>query len=224
MKLIVAVDEKWGIGKNGDLLLSIPEDMKFFREKTRGKALVMGYNTLISFPGSKPLPGRLNIVLNNEPGCRVSGAVVCRSIEQLYRLIACFDGNDVFVIGGGSIYRQLLPACDTAFITKMRFNGDADTYIPNLDELPEWSVAEESELYDHEGVAYSFVEYRNSAAEGVDFRALNGTLSQYFGKKSGYVSLKEGFDAEDVDKFLESGEPSFEAYLLREGYIKKGNA
>lgn len=221
MKLIVAVDEKWGIGKDGDLLLSIPEDMKFFREKTRGKILVMGYNTLISFPGSKPLPGRLNIVLNNEPGCRVSGAVVCRSTEQLYRLLECFDGGDVFVIGGGSIYRQLLPACDTAYITKMRFCGDADTFIPNLDELPEWSVEDESDLYDHDGTAYSFVEYRNSAADGVVFKATDGTLSRYFGKNSGYEALKDGFDAEDVDRFLESGEASFEKYLLREGHIKK---
>ena len=219
MKLIVAVDEKWGIGKDGDLLLSIPEDMKFFREKTRGKVLVMGYNTLISFPGSKPLPGRLNIVLNNEPGCRVGGAVVCGSIEQLYRLFLCFDGDDVFVIGGGSIYRQLLPACDAAYITKMRFIGGADTFIPNLDELPEWSVADESELFDHDGIAYSFVGYRNSAAKGVEFKSVDGTLSRYFGKDSGFEALKDGFGAEDVEKFLESGEPSFEKYLLDNGYI-----
>ena len=152
MKLIVAVDNNWGIGKDGDLLLSIPEDMKFFRETTRGKVLVMGYNTLLSFPGGKPLPGRLNLVLNNEPGCRVKGAVVCESIEQLFRLLGSFDGGDVFVIGGGSIYRQLLPWCDTAYITKMRFDGDADTFIPNLDEAEEWSVVSESEMMEHDGV------------------------------------------------------------------------
>ena len=93
MKLIVAVDEHWGIGKANDLLLSIPDDMRYFREKTRGKVLVMGYNTLLSFPDGKPLPGRLNIVLNNEEGCCVSSAVVCESIEQMISLIGDFDSE-----------------------------------------------------------------------------------------------------------------------------------
>ena len=218
MKLIVAVDNNWGIGKDGDLLLSIPEDMKFFRETTRGKVLVMGYNTLLSFPGGKPLPGRLNLVLNNEPGCRVKGAVVCESIEQLFRLLGNFDGGDVFVIGGGSIYRQLLPWCDTAYITKMRFDGDADTFIPNLDEAEEWSVVSESEMMEHDGVLFSFVTYRNSAPKPLAFRAVDGTLAQYF--KKDMEPLPDGFGSEDAERFLSDGEPSLEAYLLREGYIK----
>ena len=134
MKLIVAVDERWGIGKDGDLLLSIPDDMRFFREMTRSAVLVMGYNTLISFPGSKPLPGRLNIVLNDAQGCRESGAVICRSLDQLFRFLNSFGSDEVFVIGGGSIYRQLLPYCNIAYITKMRFDGGADTFIPDLDQ------------------------------------------------------------------------------------------
>ena len=129
MKLIVAVDEKWGIGKDGDLLKSIPDDMRFFREKTRSAVLVMGYNTLLSFPGSKPLPGRLNIVLADVEGLRIPGAVVCGSMSGLFELLKNFDSDEVYVIGGGSMYRQLLPYCDTAYITKMRFAGGADTFF-----------------------------------------------------------------------------------------------
>lgn len=232
MKLIVAVDDRWGIGKDGDLLLSIPEDMRFFREKTRGKVLVMGYNTLLSFPNAKPLPGRLNIVLNDAEGCTVSGAVVCRSLDQALKLAAYFDGDDVYVIGGGSIYRQLLPYCDTAYITKMRFDGGADTFIPDLDALENWSVAEESEVYTYEGIAYSFVTYRNASPIGEPFRGADGTMAAYFMKKqfsfdadalrmpqvNAYLHpLPEGFSAEEVDRFLSAGESSFERYLLDRG-------
>ncbi len=234
MKLIVAVDERWGIGKDGDLLLSIPADMQFFREKTRGKVLVMGYNTLLSFPHSKPLPARLNIVLNDAEGCKVSGAVVCRSIPQMLGLVSRFDGGDVFVIGGGSIYRQLLPYCDTAYITKMCFDGAADTFIPDLDALGEWSVEEVREQPAFDGIGYAFVTYRNASPIGQDFCADDGTLSAYFSKKAElsfsvsdnmdkkalaerlnayFYPLADGFSAGDVDGFLQSGERSFERYL-----------
>lgn len=243
MKLIVAVDEKWGIGRDNDLLLSIPDDMRYFREKTRGKILVMGYNTLLSFPGSKPLPGRLNIVLNNEEGCRVSGAVVCDSIEQMFRLLGDFNGDDIYVIGGASIYRQLLPYCDTAYITKMRFNGQADVFIPDLDKLDNWSVWNESELMEHDGIEYSFVEYRNSDAVPVDYLAKSSDMSAYFKKKEpakfslidrddeGYIAgvcallrayykpLRDGFSASQVAEYLDSGSPSFEKYLRDKGMI-----
>lgn len=243
MKLIVAVDERWGIGRDGDLLLSIPEDMRFFREMTRDGVLVMGYNTLLSFPKGRPLPGRLNIVLNDAPDCSVSGAVVCDSMEQLFRLIGGFHGEDVFVIGGGSIYRQLLPYCDTAYITKMCFDGDADTFIPDLDALPGWSVVSESEMREHEGIGYSFVTYHNSAADLPVFRATDGNMAAYFKKKdvlclnliegagapyaAALQSLLYAFDrplyggctAADVSRFLDSGEPSLERYWRRFGYI-----
>ena len=183
MKLIVAVDSRWGIGKNGDLLLSIPDDMRFFREKTRRAVLVMGYNTLLSFPGSKPLPNRLNIALNDAEGVSAAGTVICGGLGQLFGVIRDMNSDDVFVIGGGSIYRQMLPYCDAAYITKMRFDGDADTFFPNLDELREWSVADESELFEYEGIKYSFVEYRNSAPKDVVFSGKNIDVPAYFVKK-----------------------------------------
>ena len=243
MKLIVAVDEHWGIGRANDLLLSIPDDMRYFREKTRGKVLVMGYNTLLSFPGGKPLPGRLNIVLNNEEGCCVSSAVVCRSIDQMFSLLGDFDGDDVYVIGGASIYRQLLPYCDTAYITKMRFDGQADVFIPDLDKLENWSVWHESELMEFEVTEYSFVEYRNSDPIHVDFNAKSSDMSAYFKKKEAarfdmtacnsedyaaglcgvlrayYKPLRDGFTAEQVDDYLGSDAESFEQYLRDKRFI-----
>lgn len=236
MKLIVAVDEKWGIGKNGDLLLSIPDDMLYYRATTRGKVVVMGYTTLLSLPNSKPAPGRLNIVLADIEGLRIPGAVVCGSMEQLLRLIGCFHPDDVFDIGGGSMYRQLLPYCTDAHITKMRFNGEADTFIPNLDELSSWSVADESELKDHEGLKYSFVIYHNAAPEPLQTAEFLSTdMSAYFRKKEplvialteneGYKAelktllhayfhpLEKGVSAAEVAEYLDGGTSSFEAFL-----------
>ncbi|MBQ6153997.1 MAG: dihydrofolate reductase [Ruminococcus sp.] len=187
MKLIVAVDENWGIGKKGDLLMSIPDDMKFFRETTRRAILVMGYNTLLSFPGSKPLPGRLNIVLADIPELQIPGVVVCNTMDQLLSLLENFCSDDVYVIGGGMMYRQLLPYCNTALITKMRFAGEADSFIPNLDELPEWSVKSESEIKDYEGLKYSFVEYHNSAPNPLDFHSFDKDITETFASKKELV-------------------------------------
>ena len=236
MKLIVAVDEQWGIGKNGDLLLSIPDDMRFFRETTRNAVLVMGYNTLLSFPNSKPLPGRMNLVLADIEGLTVSGTVVCNSMEQLFGMIKDMNPDDIFVIGGGYTYRQLLPYCDTAYITKMQFVGEADTFIPNLDELSEWQVAEESEIREHEGVKYSFVTYHNACPEPVGFTGVNADMPRYFVKKppltfeiadtedaayreelhdllhSYFRPLEQGVNSADIAAYLES-ESIFENYL-----------
>lgn len=239
MKLIVAVDEQWGIGKNGDLLLSIPDDMQYYRATTRGKVVVMGYTTLLSLPNSKPAPARLNLVLADIPGLKISGAVVCGSMEQLYRLIGCFEPDDVFDVGGGSMYRQLLPYCCAAHITKMRFNGEADTAIPNLDELPDWSVDSESEVKEHDGVRYSFVVYRNASPTPLpEYEQKSSAMSAYFKKKEPlelelpedadeayrnelkalltayFCPLKDGFSAADVERFFEEGGGvSFEQYL-----------
>lgn len=246
MKLIVAVDDRWGIGKGGDLLLSIPEDMRFFRETTRRAVLVMGYNTLLSFPGGRPLPGRMNIVLNDAAGCTVPGAVVCDSMEQLFSILRDMNTDDIFVIGGGLIYRQLLPYCDTSYITKMRFDGEADTYIPNLDELDEWSVISESDIMDYDGLKYSFVEYRNAAPEKIAFSGRNADMPAYFGKKAEiafdlpdcgdeefraelaarlcayFRPFEKGMSAADVAAFLSresAGDETFEAYLKRIGAL-----
>lgn len=238
MKLIVAVDEKWGIGKNGDLLLSIPDDMMYYRTTTRGKVVVMGYTTLLSLPNSKPAPARLNLVLADIEDLRIPGAVVCGSMEQLLRLIGCFYPDDVFDVGGGSMYRQLMPYCSDAHITKMRFDGEADTFIPNLDELDGWSAADESELKEHEGLNYSFVVYHNDSPKALTMaQKLSTNMSAYFKKKEPltlslpdtddlsyrkelrsllhayFRPLEKGLSADEVAEFLEQDDLSFEDYL-----------
>ena len=124
MKLIVAVSENWGIGKDGDLLFSIPKDMKFFRETTMGKTVILGRKNLESFPNAKPLPKRPNIILTRDKTFAVEGATVVNSIEEL--LAMPIDFEDAFVIGGEEIYRQLLPYCDLCYVTKVKETVDAD--------------------------------------------------------------------------------------------------
>ena len=159
MKLIVAVDRKWGIGNKGDLLISIPEDMKFFKEKTTGNTVVMGKNTLLSLPGGKPLKNRNNIVIALERDFNVDGCIMAYSIEEFLEKANDFDKDNIFVIGGGSIYKQLLPYCDTAYITYIDKEFEADTFIPNLDELSDWKIESQSEEKEYDGIKYVYRTY-----------------------------------------------------------------
>lgn len=160
MNLIVNADKNWAIGKDNRLLVSIPQDMKFFRETTTGKVVVMGRKTLESFPGGQPLKNRRNIVLTRNPGYSVKGAEVVRSAEELLKLLEGSPLEDVYVIGGGEVYRLLLPYCDTVYVTKIDFAYQADTFFPNLDESPEWELAEESEEQTCFDIEFTFRTYR----------------------------------------------------------------
>lgn len=159
MNLIVAVDKNWAIGYKGKLLISIPEDMKFFRETTTGHTVVMGKNTLLSFPNSKPLKNRNNIVIALEKDFTVEGATTVYSIEEALDEIKKYDSSDVYVIGGGSIYKQLLPYCDKAYITYIDHSYSADTFFPNLDEDDEWEITSESEEQTYFDIEYFFRTY-----------------------------------------------------------------
>ena len=159
MKLIAAIDNNWNIGKDGDLLVHIPQDMKYFREKTMGKVVVMGRKTLESFPGKKPLKGRTNIVMTSDRSYRAGDAVIVNSIFELAKVLAEHDTDDVFVIGGGSVYRQLLPLCDTAYITKVDISCDADTSIPDLDADPDWTLRYTRKGGTYEGMDFKFCTY-----------------------------------------------------------------
>ena len=119
MDLIVAVDAKWGIGKDGDLLHPISADLKYFRQKTTGNVLVMGRKTLESFPNKKPLPNRVNIVLTNNKNYEAEGVVLCHGIDELPAVLKDYTDKQIFVAGGGTIYEQLLPQCETAYVTKI---------------------------------------------------------------------------------------------------------
>lgn len=161
MIMIVAADEKWGIGINGDLLTPLPEDMKFFREKTKDSVIIMGRKTLLSFPNGKPLKNRVNIVITTDKNFSEEGCIVCHTIEEAAEISKNYTDKDVFVVGGGTVYRQMLKYCDTAYITKLyKTFEEADTFIDNLDTVEEWVVAEESELKEHNGLNFRFVTYK----------------------------------------------------------------
>lgn len=156
MDAIVAVAKDWGIGKDNDLLFHLPEDMKFFRETTKGSTVVMGRKTLESFPGGKPLPNRTNIVLTRSPDYKKEGVTVVHSPEELKALELA---EPVFVIGGASVYKMLLPACEKVYVTKVNAVREADTFFPNLDEHPDWEMTSESDPLVHDGIRFRFTVY-----------------------------------------------------------------
>lgn len=159
MNIIAAVDKNWGIGKNNKLLVSIPSDMKFFRQETAGKVVVMGRKTLESFPNGMPLKNRTNIVLSRDAGYQVKGAIVVHDISQLLEELKKYDEEQIYVIGGGKIYEQMLPYCKTAHITKIDFAFEADTFFPNLDADPEWEMTQSSEEQTYFDLEFAFVKY-----------------------------------------------------------------
>ena len=159
MNLIAAVDKNWAIGKNNELLVSIPNDMKMFRQMTTGKVVVMGRKTLESFPNGLPLKNRVNIVLTKNQNYQVKGAIIVHSVEEVLEELKKYDSEDVYVIGGEQIYRQMLPYCDVAHVTKIDFAYEADSYFPNLDEMPEWKVTAESDEQTYFDLEYSFMKY-----------------------------------------------------------------
>ena len=159
MNLIVAVDKNWAIGKNGNLLVKIPEDQKFFREETLGKVVVMGRKTLNSFPNGTPLAGRINVVLTREKDMNIKNAVVKRSVEETLKYLKKFRSEDIYVIGGGSIYEQFLPYCNVAHVTKINYGYDGDTYFPNLDKNDEWILAGDSDEHTYIDLEYFFKLY-----------------------------------------------------------------
>lgn len=159
MNLIVAVDKNWAIGNKNQLLVRIPADQKFFRETTTGKTVVMGRKTLESFPNGLPLKNRTNIVLTKDRSYTVPEAVVVHSMDELHEELKKYPSEDIFVIGGETVYRQLLDECDTAHVTKIDFAFEADTYFPNLDEMDDWTVTADSEEQTYFDLEYYFYKY-----------------------------------------------------------------
>ena len=158
MNVIVAVDENWAIGKDGDQLVYLKEDLKRFRALTSGHTVILGRKTLATFPGGRPLKNRRNLILSRNSKFRAEGAEVFSSVEELVKQV----DEDAFVIGGASVYEQLLPYCDTAYVTKIHAAFPADTYFPDLDKLEEWSVTEESACLEQDGISYHYVVYCRS--------------------------------------------------------------
>lgn len=161
MKAIVAVDKKWGIGKKNDLLFNLPEDMKFFRKTTLNKVVIMGSNTLKSFPNGNPLKNRTNIVLF-PGGEKRDDCIIVDSLDELFAEIKKYDADDVFVIGGAMFYKTMLPYCSEVLVTKVDADGEAEVFYENLDKLPSWSCVFESESIETNGYNIKFTTYKNS--------------------------------------------------------------
>ncbi len=162
MKMIVCVSENWGIGKDNNLLFSLPPDMKFFRETTLGKVVIMGRGTLDSFPGGKPLKNRTNVVLTRDKNFVREGVVVFNSKEEILNYVKDFPADDVFVIGGGQIYEMFRGDCDEAIVTKVRETRPCDTFLFDIDKDESWYLHSESDLMDYEGTNFSFCVYRKT--------------------------------------------------------------
>ena len=156
MNLIAAADENWGIGKNGGLLAHISGDMKYFRETTKGKIVVMGRKTLEGLPGGQPLGNRINVVLSENPAYKIKGAVVCHNIDEALEYLKQFPAEDVYVIGGESIFRQLLEHCTAVYLTHIDYEYDADVKFPaDLAGSPDWEMVEEGEEQTYFSLCYT---------------------------------------------------------------------
>ncbi len=159
MNLIVAVDNNWAIGNKNQLLIRIPNDHKHFREETTGKVVVLGRKTLETFPQGLPLKNRTNIILSKDKNYKVKDAIVVHSIEELLEELKKYPEEDIYIIGGDSVYRQMLPYCNVAHVTKIDYEYEADAYFPNLDKDEAWEITAESDEQTYFDIAYQFLKY-----------------------------------------------------------------
>ena len=166
MKIIVAADRNWGIGKDNKLLVSIPADMRMFRQETMGKVVVMGRKTLESFPDGRPLKDRVNIVMTRNPDFQAKGVIAVHSLDELWKVLEDIPPENIYCIGGDSIYRLLLPFCSEAYVTRIDYEYQADRFFPDLDSDPEWRLVSESEEQTYFDLSYRFTKYSSENASG----------------------------------------------------------
>ena len=164
MNAIVAVDSNWAIGNKGQLLIRIPADQKMFKAETLGGVVVLGRKTMDTFPGRRPLPERTNIILSTQKDYAVKDAVVVHSVEQLVDELKSYPSEKIYIIGGDSVYKQMLPYCDTVHVTKIDREYEADAYFPNLDEDPDWEITANSEEQVYFDTTYTFIKYERVKA------------------------------------------------------------
>ena len=163
MKMIVAADNNWGIGKEGDLLVRIPEDMEFFKNQTMGNVVVMGRKTFESFPGKKALPGRTNIVLTGNSSWQGDGALAAHSKAELDRMLDDHDQEHIYIIGGGQVYREYLAQCETVYVTHIEADYEADTWFPDLKADNRFIMEETLLTGEWKGLSYRICRWRNTA-------------------------------------------------------------
>ena len=160
MNLIAAVDKNWAIGYKDKLLIRIPNDQRFFRYKTINKVIIMGRKTFESFPNRLPLKERLNIILTSDVNYKISNTIVLNCLDDLYDELKKYDTEDIYIIGGESIYKQMIDKCNTAYITKINSEFEADSFLPNLDNDPKWEIINKSEKRTYADIQYIFYTYK----------------------------------------------------------------
>lgn len=165
MNLIVSVDQKWGIGREGQLLCPIPEDLKQFKAHTLGKVVVLGRLTLATFPKQQPLPGRENVILSRNPAYTVPGGVVVHTLAELFQYLRPYREEQIYIIGGAQIYRLLLPYCHRAYVTQLDQDFHGDRFFPSLDGVAGWRLAACSSWQTYAGTGYRFCTYVQDAPE-----------------------------------------------------------
>lgn len=167
MNFIVAVDENYAIGNKGKLLTHLPEDLKYFKEKTLNKVVVMGRKTLESFPRGKPLKNRKNIVLTRQADYYNDGAIVVHSLDDLFKELRQYNSDEIFIIGGAEIYQALLPYCRYGYITKIQEHFPADQYLEKVENISNWHLSWQSEEKEYFGLKFRFTQYENYAVQKV---------------------------------------------------------
>lgn len=160
MNLIVCVDSHWGIGKNGDLLVSIPADKRMFKEQTTGKVVLGGRKTMEGLPGGTTLKGRTNILLTSKNNYQFGDAIIVHDMNETMQELKKYRKEDIYIVGGGRVYEQFLPYCSRAYVTKVEYRYDADTFFPNLDENEEWMLTHDSEEQTYYDLEYYFTIYQ----------------------------------------------------------------
>ncbi len=165
MILIAAVNNNWGIGKGNDLLYHISEDMKFFRSKTKDNVIIIGRKTLESFPGGKPLKNRVNIVLTTDKNYKAEDTVICNSVYEVLEKTKDYPDKEIYLCGGEKVYREFLDYCDTALITKVFDDKDAEKFLANLDEAENWDLTDTSEIIEEDGLSFQFCTYKNTSVK-----------------------------------------------------------
>ena len=162
MDLIVAVDKNWAIGNKGRQHVNIPEDQKYFQKITMGNVIILGRKTLATFPNGLPLKGRTNIILTRDPNFTAKDAVIAHSEEELFEIRKDYSDKEIYCVGGGKIYEMLLPYCRYAYVTKIDYAYEADTYFPNLDKLENWKLIADSEEHTYFSVEFYYLKYENT--------------------------------------------------------------
>ena len=159
MNLIAAVDKNWGIGYRGRLLVKIPLDQQWFQNTTKGRIIVAGRKTLETFPNGMPLPARKNIILTENENFQIKGAQITHSVQETMELLNNYKSEDIYIVGGESIYKQFLPYCNVAYITRIDYVYEAEAYFPNLEAMPEWRLTADSEEQTYFNLEYTFQKF-----------------------------------------------------------------